>query len=246
MGWQTYDFGTRFYDPVIGRWMTIDPLAEKYPYWSPYTYVKNNPINSVDIDGKEDFLLKQIKDSRETNAESAWLVYPTGTFNGVDVNTLRDMSVNDIKEQFGSPLFERMGSSLPDNPSKSDNDKGGNATIAEGKYKYEKGTFTSNNGQPGLNVLYLNQGKEKGVVNTENTNYKNNPEGEKKALGVAAHAGKVDWQNQVTSGQNGTVAKGSEGCPVTTGFNQIYNKVENKGNFIIVRDQKKYEDTNKK
>lgn len=30
----------------------MDPLAEKYPNWSPYNYVMNNPINAVDPDGR--------------------------------------------------------------------------------------------------------------------------------------------------------------------------------------------------
>jgi len=46
-------FGARMYDSRVARWLSLDPLAQKYPGISPYTFVANNPIWFIDPDGKK-------------------------------------------------------------------------------------------------------------------------------------------------------------------------------------------------
>jgi RHS repeat-associated protein len=47
-----YDFGARMYDPRVGRFLSIDPLAGKYPGLSPYAAFNNNPVYYIDPTGE--------------------------------------------------------------------------------------------------------------------------------------------------------------------------------------------------
>lgn len=51
-GLNEYDFTARMQDPIIPRFTTVDPLCEKYPWMSTYSYCLGNPIRFWDPDGK--------------------------------------------------------------------------------------------------------------------------------------------------------------------------------------------------
>ena len=47
-------FGARYMDhELMTMWLSVDPLADKYPSISPYAYCAGNPVRLVDPDGKE-------------------------------------------------------------------------------------------------------------------------------------------------------------------------------------------------
>ena len=51
-GLNWYDYGARHYDAAIGRFATVDPMAEKLYGWAPYAYCYDNPIKTYDKTGK--------------------------------------------------------------------------------------------------------------------------------------------------------------------------------------------------
>ncbi|MFW6222944.1 MAG: RHS repeat-associated core domain-containing protein, partial [Bacteroidota bacterium] len=47
--------GARYYDSEVSVWLSVDPMAFKYPDQSPYSYVGNRPINTIDPWGMDEY-----------------------------------------------------------------------------------------------------------------------------------------------------------------------------------------------
>ena len=46
-------FGARYYSSDLSVWLSVDPMSDKYPSLSPYTYCADNPVRLVDPNGEE-------------------------------------------------------------------------------------------------------------------------------------------------------------------------------------------------
>jgi len=70
------DYEKRIYDPRLGRFLSQDPLIDKYPWYTPYQFAGNSPIANIDLDGEEEEWYK-LKIDKETGKPQLTLVKKT-------------------------------------------------------------------------------------------------------------------------------------------------------------------------
>ena len=111
----SYDYGFRIYDPRLGRFLSVDPLTKEYPWYTPYQFAGNTPIEAVDIDGLEPGHTQQhdylgtvpvdAKDNTVIQVSSAEQIITSNNFNPTGV--VPPLSI-------GAPQMEKFGSDLSD------------------------------------------------------------------------------------------------------------------------------------
>ncbi|WP_439490784.1 DUF6443 domain-containing protein [Algoriphagus sp.] len=95
-----YDYGARYFDPVIGRWTSPDPLASERSWVSPYNYVQNNPMLRIDPDGMLDDYY---------NREGQFLYRDTRTTDNIRIIDQGDFDA--IASTYGSDIMNDQSTS---------------------------------------------------------------------------------------------------------------------------------------
>jgi RHS repeat-associated protein len=90
-GLELYDAHHRMYDPQLGRFGQVDPLADGTPYYSPYSFGSNNPVSHIDPFGLTDTVVT----TRTTNLPYAYVYAKdpqtqSGNWLGYPGSTIRD------------------------------------------------------------------------------------------------------------------------------------------------------------
>ncbi|MDR9488454.1 MAG: hypothetical protein RI557_10395, partial [Salibacter sp.] len=57
------------HDPRLGRFFSIDPLASKYPHYTPYSFSGNKVIHAIELEGLEELIIhtRHLKDGSKIN-----------------------------------------------------------------------------------------------------------------------------------------------------------------------------------
>jgi RHS repeat-associated protein len=79
LNWDSFKW--RNYDYAIGRFMSIDPLAEKYSYQSPYNFSENRVIDGFELEGLEVVLINPTKSSSNEQQKAADQLIVNGSKN---------------------------------------------------------------------------------------------------------------------------------------------------------------------
>ncbi len=96
-----YDYGFRIYNPALGRFLSVDPLSIKYPWYTPYQFAGNKPIIAVDLDGLEEFIKTNWYDANGKVTKTVISINENGPkTNGVYIRTINNYLNSDGKLEF--------------------------------------------------------------------------------------------------------------------------------------------------
>jgi RHS repeat-associated protein len=107
-----YDYGFRIYNPAIGRFLSVDPLTKGFPWYTPYQFAGNTPIQAIDLEGLEIFTAYKmwqnytkpaLKNSNDRGRWYGWL--RSTTIDGIADKFITSIS-NEIKNPSPKPTLK--------------------------------------------------------------------------------------------------------------------------------------------
>ena len=88
----------RHYHPTLSIWLSVDPMSDKYPSTSPYTYCGNNPVRLVDPDGRT--IIIEDEDNGTGMADAGFKDMQKGT------NLTLSKDKNGVISAYGEPITD--------------------------------------------------------------------------------------------------------------------------------------------
>jgi RHS repeat-associated protein len=177
-----YDYGARFYDPQIARWISPEPKAENYFHQTLYCYAGNNSILYKDFDGN-DYGVTIDKGSQTITINANYLA------NSHDINSL-NKAVSETNNLSGKYVFVAGGKEAMKQGSEETYSINLNLTtdVVDGTQTlHDQNTCEAMPGSP--TMAEVAAGSESGVVNS----YKTIPaEGKEKSGGAGTNHINVD------------------------------------------------------
>ena len=118
-GFNLHFYGTRLHDAALGRFTTIDRIADNFAFVSPYNYAENRVPNGIDLHGLQIVLFHQLQNAGRdkvlsTNDVSNRMVNAFETTSGQEASLLRKASIyaSNYIDEFGGFLEANDGAVL--------------------------------------------------------------------------------------------------------------------------------------
>ena len=120
------DYGARHYDPLLGRWFNPDPAMQ---FLNPYTFCGNDPVNSIDTDGRARHVTYDNKNMIITIRAVYYHDLTTGDFvrSGIKIwNNFKNYTYTDDKGRVYKVVFELSACRVKKPAYEAHNDPAGN------------------------------------------------------------------------------------------------------------------------
>ena len=203
----------RNYDPIIGRFLQIDPLADQFPQWTPYHYVHNNPLNLIDPTGMAPVDWVEKEDGSiywDENATSQSSTKQGEKYLGKNVIVATHNRDENDKEEVNSATFDLYLESDKTGPSATikgntvpaDVEGSDFSTLAEGLYAAD---FAPRTAKPKELAVFISQADRKStkLPTTDGGTME----------GIFLHSGNPKGETLISRG--GVGSQFSEGCQTT-------------------------------
>ncbi len=102
----------RYYHSDLSIWLSVDPMSDKYPGVSSYTYCANNPVKLVDPDGREIWIMGE--DNTKYRYYKGTLYTSTGEIHTVKQGSYEEDVVNALTTLRGTKMGEKIIGKLED------------------------------------------------------------------------------------------------------------------------------------